>query len=76
LAKSSSVRTTARILYGMLKVHNVMAEYLKLEFKNHPSVSSKDVEFLASHASFKDVQILKKRLETMEKEIKTSSSKG
>jgi hypothetical protein len=75
-AKSSSVRTTARILYGMLKVHDVMAEYLKLEIKNHPSVSSEYVKFLASHASFKDVQVLKKRLETMEKEVKTSSSKG
>jgi hypothetical protein len=60
----------------MLKVHDVMAEYLKLEIKNHPSVSSEYVKFLASHASFKDVQVLKKRLETMEKEVKTSSSKG
>jgi transcriptional regulator NrdR family protein len=60
----------------MSKVHDVMAEYLKLEIKNHPSVSLEYVKFLAFHASFKDVQVFKKRLETMEKEAKPSSSKG
>jgi hypothetical protein len=30
--------------------------------------NSKYIKFLASHAYFKDVQILKKRLETVEKE--------
>jgi hypothetical protein len=75
-AKSSSVRTTARILFGMLKVHDVMADYLRLEIKNHPSVSSEYVKFLASHASFKDVQVIKKRLETIDKEFKTIATKG
>jgi hypothetical protein len=73
LAKSSLIRTTARILYGMLKVHDVMAKFLKFEIKNHPSVSSEHVKFLASHGSFKEVQSMKKkRLDMMEK----VSSKG
>lgn len=46
-------------------MHDVIAEYLKLEMKNHPSVSSKNVDFFvfASHASFEDVQVIKKKIE-------------
>jgi hypothetical protein len=51
-AKSSSIQTTAKILYGMLMVHDVMAEYLKFEVKNHLSVSLEYVKLLAAHGSF------------------------
>jgi hypothetical protein len=46
-----------------------MDEYLKLEIKNHPAISSEYVKFLASHASFKDVQGLKKTEEGIDKKI-------
>jgi hypothetical protein len=51
----------------MLKVHDVMGEYLKLKIKNHPSVSSEYVKFLAAHGSLKEVQLLKKRIKAVEK---------
>jgi hypothetical protein len=43
--KLSPIRNTVRILYAMLRVHDVMDEYLKLEIKNHPSISSEYVNF-------------------------------
>jgi hypothetical protein len=66
---------TAKILYGMLKVHDVMAKYLKFEIKNHPLVSSEYVKFLAVHGSFKEVQTIKKRLDIVEKDGKLVTSK-
>jgi hypothetical protein len=65
--KSTPLRNTARVLYAMLRVHDVMDKYLKMKIKNHPSISSEYVKFLASHASFKDAQGLKKKEEGIEK---------
>jgi hypothetical protein len=67
--KSTPIRNTARILYAMLRVHDVMDEYMKLEIKNHPSISSEYVKFLAAHATFKEVQGLKKKFEMVEKRL-------
>jgi hypothetical protein len=67
--KSTPLRNTARVMYAMLRVHDVMDEYLKFEIKNHPSISSEYVKFLASHALFKDVQGLKKKEEGVEKKV-------
>jgi hypothetical protein len=53
----------------MLRVHDVMDEYLTLEIKNHPSISSEYVKFLAAHATFKEVNVLTKRLESSDKRI-------
>jgi hypothetical protein len=67
--KSTPLRNTARILYAMLRVHDVMDAYMVLEIKNHPSVSSEYVKFLVAHASFKEVQGLKKRFEFVDKKL-------
>jgi hypothetical protein len=67
--KSSPLRNTARILYAMLRVHDMMDEYMLLEIKNHPSISSEYVKFLAAHATFKEVQGLKKKVESVEKRV-------
>jgi hypothetical protein len=45
LTKSTPLQNTARVLYTMLRVHDVMDEYLKMEIKNHPSISSEYVKF-------------------------------
>jgi hypothetical protein len=69
LAKSSPLRNTARVLYAMLRVHDVMDEYLALEIKNHPSISSEYVKFLSAHSAYKEIQVLKKKLEAAEKRL-------
>jgi cell division protein ZapA (FtsZ GTPase activity inhibitor) len=53
----------------MLRVHDMMDEYMLLEIKNHPSISSEYVKFLAAHATFKEVQGLKKKVESVEKRV-------
>ncbi len=47
----------------------MMEEYMVLEIKNHPSISSEYVKFLAAHATFKEVQGLKKKVELFEKKV-------
>jgi hypothetical protein len=56
-------------LYAMLRVDDIMDEYMKLEIKNHPSISSEYVKFLVAHATFKEVQGLKKKFEMVEKRL-------
>ena len=66
-AKSSPTRNTAKVLFALLRVHDVMKEFLGQEIKNHPSISSEYVKFLASHMGYKDVLAVKKKLEAVEK---------
>ena len=40
LSTTDSAGQCAWILYGVLRTHNVMSDYVKARFKNHPSVSS------------------------------------
>ena len=49
-----------RALWGVIQTHGKMKEYLKVGFKNHPSVSSEYVRFLIQNASVGRVE----RLET------------
>ncbi len=46
-----------------------MDEYLALEIKNHPAISSEYVKFLSAHSAYKEIQVLKKKLETAEKRL-------
>jgi hypothetical protein len=34
----------------------MMDEYIKLKIKNHPSISSENVNFLTAHATYKELQ--------------------
>jgi hypothetical protein len=69
LIKLTPPQNTAHILYAMLCVHDIMDEYMLLEIKNHPSISYEYVKFLAAHATFKEVQGLKKKVESVEKRV-------
>jgi hypothetical protein len=42
---------------------------LLIDIKNHPAISSEYVKFLAAHASFKEVQVLKKKFEFVKKRV-------
>ena len=53
--KLTPLWNTARILYAMLRAHDVMDSYMTLEIKTPPAVSSEYVKFLAAHAAFRDV---------------------
>jgi hypothetical protein len=81
----NSTQICQQIFWSVLKSHDIMASYKRLNFKNHPSIATELVKFLAINTSFEaidkltckttllelDIADLKKKLNEA---IKTSSS--
>ena len=72
-----------RALWGILQTHAKMREYLRVGFKNHPSVSSEYVRFLIQNASAGkvsklelEIKGLKERLTAVEVLAKNAMKKG
>ena len=65
LSTSDSAGQCAWILYGTLRTHDVMAEYSKARFKNHPSVSSEYIRFLSTNSGFESLKTLEEKVEQM-----------
>lgn len=59
------------LLWATLREHKKMAEYIKHEFKDHSSVASEYVKFLAtnSNAGLETVVDLKKQVDSLDKEV-------
>lgn len=53
-----SRQTCQQILWAVLKNHDVIQEYKQLNFKNHPSIATKLVKFLAINTSFEVIEKL------------------
>ena len=49
--------------------HDVMNEFMSHEIKNHPTVSSEYVKFLATHTAHKELQAIKKRVDMVDKKV-------
>ncbi len=58
-------------LWGVLKTHKVMDDYRGYQFKNHPSMSSEHVKFMATNMGLESVARLEVRVIQLEKEAKT-----
>jgi hypothetical protein len=86
----NAVKICQNIVWAVLKAHDVMAEYKRLSFKNHPSVATELVKFLAINTSFEsidklitqtkiletDVSELKKQVAAAAKKSDSSSNKS
>jgi hypothetical protein len=66
---SSKSRNTARVLFALMKTHELMAEYMKYEIRDHPSVASQYVKFLATHAGFAEEENMSSSMKTMEDRV-------
>ena len=67
LSTTDSAGQCAWILYGVLRTHDVMAEYVKARFKNHPSVSSEYIRFLSTNSGFESLKTLEDQVESLKK---------
>jgi hypothetical protein len=47
-----------QIVWAVLKSHDVMLAYKRLNFKNHPSIATELVKFLAINTSFEAIEKL------------------
>jgi hypothetical protein len=71
--KSSDLDTpeaSGAILFGIFKTHDKMAEFTERNFRDHSSISSEYVKFLASNSGFESVAVLDKRTAGMQAELK------
>jgi hypothetical protein len=62
-------RLTVLLLWAVLRAHRKMDEYIKMEFKDHPSVASEYVKFLATNSGFETVKALQSKADALEKEV-------
>ena len=67
--KTSGLTNTAKTLYAMLRIHEVMREYEELEIKNHPAVSSEYVKFLATHVGFNEARSIRDSVTEVDKKV-------
>jgi hypothetical protein len=75
----NAVKICQNIVWAVLKAHDVMAEYKRLSFKNHPSVATELVKFLAINTSFEAIKklvtkavVLEAEVASMKKEVSSS----
>jgi hypothetical protein len=57
------------VMWATLRAHQVMSEYLRLEFKDHPTIASEYVKFLATNSGFEIVASLEAKIEDLKKEV-------
>ena len=67
--RTSGLTNTAKTLFAMLKIHEVMWEYEELEIKNHSAVSSEYVKFLATHVGFNEARSIRNSVAEVEKKV-------
>jgi hypothetical protein len=50
------IQVCQKVVWGVLKAHDVMADFKKHGFKHHPAITSKLVKFLAVNTSFEIIE--------------------
>jgi hypothetical protein len=64
-----STQICQQIFWSVLKSHDVMASYKRLNFKNHPSIATKLVKFLAIKTTLEAIERLTSKTTVLELEI-------
>ena len=67
-----SASITANVLWGVFKTHDVMSQFRKQKFKNHSSISSEYVKFLARHSAHESVTKLEEKIKGLEADLKAA----
>ena len=64
-----STQICQQILWSVLRSHDVMTEFKRLNFKNHPSIATELVKFLAINTSFEAIDKLTTKSSYLEIEV-------
>jgi hypothetical protein len=64
-----NVQVCQRIVWAVLKSHDIMARYRRHNFKDDPSVSSELVKFLAINTGFEVLEVLAVKVADMSKSV-------
>ena len=63
-------QVAASILFACLRSQDIMAEFLKADFKDHPSVSLEYIKFLSHNSPFELVETLEAKFKNLDTEFK------
>jgi hypothetical protein len=74
--RDSATKNTSKVLFTLLKTHEVMLDLVQHEIKNHPIVSSAYVKFLATHSPMGEVRKLREELKTMNLLVKSAQAEA
>jgi hypothetical protein len=62
----NSTQICQQIFWAVLKSHDIVSSYKRLNFKNHPSIVTELVKFLAINTSFEAIDKLTFKTEALE----------
>jgi hypothetical protein len=65
----NSTQICQQIFWAVLKSHDVMSSYKRLNFKNHPSIATELVKFLAINTSFEAIEKVTGKAAYLELEV-------
>ncbi|KAL7559268.1 hypothetical protein ACA910_009043 [Epithemia clementina (nom. ined.)] len=68
-----ATRVCGWMLYGALKTHDIMDEYLRARFRNHPSVSSEYIKFMSTNSGFELVKGIQEKVDELTKQYSQST---
>jgi hypothetical protein len=60
---------TVLLIWAMLRAHSKMDDYVKHEFKDHPTIASEYVKFLATNSGYEAMAGLQTKVDSLEKEV-------
>jgi hypothetical protein len=63
------VQVCQRVIWGVLKAHDIMADFKKHGYKHHPAIASELVKFLTINTSFELLKQMSLKVTTMERGI-------
>ena len=66
--------STAKIIYGILRAHKVMKEFMRLNLRDHPSISSEMVKFVCYSQPASDTSRVLEQIEEMSSIAKKTAS--
>ena len=66
----------AYVLYSCFRTHDIMTDYVDLQFENHPSVSAEFIRFLATKSGSERVEVLEAKLAEQKVSLKLATEKA
>ena len=72
--KDDHAATTAEYIWATLRTHQIMDDYLKHNFEDHPAFASVITRFVTNNSFKSDLRNMETRIEKTEKEFKTLKS--
>jgi hypothetical protein len=75
ISSTNSASNASHVLYAIFRTLDVMSDFKKYKFKNHPCISSEFVKFMASNSGMDSIKKLEDRVKSLESDLKEALNK-